>query len=98
MVDDAKKKNIFAPNPLGPGAYFEKRDLYRTGDKARRVVCLERFGSDHVSEARKILKDAGYTFTEEDFLNNFWGTRFVIDRPTGKGVTKKLNFLFGHNF
>jgi tRNA U34 5-methylaminomethyl-2-thiouridine-forming methyltransferase MnmC len=42
---------------------------------------------------RDRLKTAGFTFTEEDFLNSFWGVRFLVELPTGKGAMARRKFL-----
>ncbi len=59
--------------------------------KKDRKVIIEVYSGRSVIEKR--LADAGFTFTTEDFLNNFWGTRFIIDQPRGKGTIAKMNFL-----
>jgi len=68
-------------------------DRYSTTSYSTRKVVIIEVYSEGMS-IRKALKDAGYTFYEEDFLNHrFWGKRFVIDKPIGKGASKRLNFL-----
>jgi len=64
---------------------------YLTKDK--RQIIIDIFSG--VDVVRQRLTDAGYKFVERDVRSNgFWGTSFVIDRPTGKGSQRKLNFLF----
>ncbi len=64
-------------------AYLRKED---------KKICLEIYTS--VDEIRQRLKVAGYVFTEESFFGGFWGTRFVIVKPIGKGAQAKINYLF----
>ena len=58
-------------------------------DKLRNKVCIEVFTG--IAEVRERLRVAGFEAREADVLSNgFWGVRFVIDRPTGKGATARI--------
>lgn len=59
--------------------------------KSDRRIIMERF--DGGDKLRTKLTAAGFTFDEEDFLRDFWGKRFIIVKPTGKGAQSRMNLL-----
>jgi hypothetical protein len=54
-------------------------------------VVFEHYGK--YDETRKKLRELGFTFTEQNFYNDFRGIRFLINKPTGKGSQNKITIL-----
>lgn len=42
---------------------------------------------------REKLKTLGVEFKERDFLSDFWGKEFTIQKPKGKGTTQKMRAI-----
>ena len=61
--------------------------------KSDNKVIIEIYSDEFRPKLEQRLADAGFTFTTESFFNTFWGTRFAIDRPRGKGAIARMNFL-----
>lgn len=45
---------------------------------------------NHGIELEAKLKEIGVEFTKLDTFGEFWGIRFDIFKPTGKGATEKM--------
>lgn len=42
---------------------------------------------------KKKLNEIGVKYTFKDVKNEFWGVEFQIEKPTGKGATKKMQLI-----
>ena len=65
---------------------------YVTRTKPRRIV-IESYSDEWTRKVRAMLNDRGYSFKEETFISGFWGTRFTIVPPIGRGSQAKINEL-----
>jgi hypothetical protein len=61
--------------------------------KSDNKVILEIYSDEFCPVLEARLTANGFSFRTEKFFNSFWGTRFVVDRPKGKGSVAKMNFL-----
>lgn len=61
--------------------------------KDKQHIALEIFSS--IGDVRERLRAGGFAFREEDvYSNQFWGKRFVVDRPRGRGAQARIMWLF----
>ena len=56
------------------------------------ALFFETFGGN--KSIRNILTELELTYYTEDFLSNFWGTRYIVKKPKGRGSTVKTNQLY----
>jgi hypothetical protein len=61
-----------------------------------RLLSLRVYGGRR--RIRAELEARNISFTERDFLSDFWGTEFEVEKPSGKGATKKLSDLYAMGF
>ena len=61
--------------------------------KSDNKVIIEIYSSEFEPVLEKRLTDLKFVYKTENFFNDFWGTRFIIDRPRGKGSIARLNIL-----
>jgi hypothetical protein len=62
--------------------------MYTTPDKK---IAIEHYTG--TADTRAKLHAEGFAFIEQDFFNNFWGVRFLVEMPRGKGATARRNRL-----
>lgn len=51
------------------------------------------YDSRHTEMCSKI-REIGLSFISEFYHSTFYGTRYIIDMPYGKGMNKKLDLLY----
>lgn len=62
---------------------------YLTKDK--RYVVIEHYTGTEDTRAK--LTAEGFAFTEQNFFNSFWGVRFTVEWPRGKGAMTRRDRL-----
>ena len=65
--------------------------MYRNTRPAKAFRTVTYYGG--YDELRAKLKAMEVEFTEEDVMNGFWGKKFTIMKPRGKGATEKIRAI-----
>ncbi len=50
------------------------------------------------SDQTQKLDELGVKYTTRDFLGEFWGKEYTVEKPTGKGTSTKIKALYDMGF